>query len=61
MYGSRMGPLCSGIQYACPPLSTELRPTLLPLLSSVTTRHHRRSSPSSTVTLFTLLRRHASL
>ncbi|KAI5896318.1 uncharacterized protein SCHCODRAFT_014772 [Schizophyllum commune H4-8] len=56
-----MGPLCSGVQYACSSSSTELRPTLLPLLSSVTTRHHRRSSPSSTVTLFTLLGRHASL
>ena len=51
MYGSRMGPPCSGVQYARPLLSTELRHTLLPPSSSVTTRHHRRPSPSSTVTL----------
>ncbi|KAL1739785.1 hypothetical protein HDZ31DRAFT_48804, partial [Schizophyllum fasciatum] len=37
-------------------LSTELRHTPLPLLSPVTTRHHCRPSPSSTVTLFPLFR-----
>ncbi|KAI4293641.1 hypothetical protein K525DRAFT_161756, partial [Schizophyllum commune Loenen D] len=51
MYGSRMGLPCSGVRYARAFLSTEPRRTLLPFPSSVTTRHHRRPSPSSTVTL----------
>ncbi|KAL1749403.1 hypothetical protein FB107DRAFT_225414 [Schizophyllum commune] len=46
-----MGPSCSGVRYARPLLSTELRRTLPSPSSSVTTRHHRRPSPSSTVTL----------